>query len=46
MANAEVWIKRSFIDTLSPAIILVIIINKPRAAEPNSAIQTALLKPR
>ena len=46
ITNAESWIARSLIDTVSPAIILVIIINKPKAADPKSAIQTALLKPR
>ncbi len=33
-------------ETVSPVIILLNIIKKPKAAEPKRAIQTALLNPR
>ncbi len=45
MVNAEICITKSLIKTPSPATILLIIIKKPKAAEPKRAIQIALLKP-
>ena len=37
---------KSFIETVSPVMILLNIIKKPKAAEPKRAIHTALLNPR
>ena len=46
ITNAEVWIAKSLMGTVSPVIILLNIIKKPRAADPKRAIHTALLNPR
>ena len=45
MTNAEDWIAKSLVETISPVIILLNIIKKPKAADPNKAIHTALLNP-
>ena len=37
---------KSFIETVSPVMILLNIIKNPKAAEPKRAIHTALLNPR
>jgi len=46
ITNAELWIAKSLIDTVSPVINLLNIIKKPKAADPNRAIHTTLLNPR
>ena len=46
ITNAELWIAKSLIETLSPVMILLNITKKPRAADPKRAIHRALLNPR
>ena len=44
--NAEIWITKSFIERLSPVMILLSIIKNPSTADPKRAIHTARLNPR
>ena len=46
ISNADDCIAKSLIETVSPVMILLNMIKKPKAADPKRAIHTALLKPR